>query len=90
MFLVVLSTAWWATSVKSADEQHSFNEAVDDIRWVIERRLILSSKPSASNIIQDTRPPKNTPEPMPIAPFLVCSEGKRQPRPSRRAREAYS
>ena len=49
MFLVVLSTVWWATSVKSVDEWKLFNEAVDDIRWVTERVLSLSSGPSTPN-----------------------------------------
>ena len=88
MFLVALSTAWWATSVKSVDEWKLFNEAVDNIRWVTECVLSLSSGPSTPN--QPPMLPQVAKKCLPIASASVHPEGKHQPKPTCWVREVSS
>ena len=87
MFLVVLSTAWWATSVKSTEEWHAFNDVVDDVWWVLKNILKLSPGPSSPNITQV--PPVNQ-QPAPIPPCYMHAQGEHQLKLSCQAREAYS
>ena len=88
LFLMVMSTTWWATSIKSTDtdKQGAFNEAVDDIRWVIEQVLKLS--PSNSDTTEDSPLLLVTPTPLPAVSWLVRPVDKCQSKPSRRMREA--
>ena len=88
LFLVVMSTAWWATSIKSTDtdEQGAFNEAVDDVRWVIKQVLKLS--PSNSNTTEDSLLLPVTPTPVPAISWLIHPVEKCQSKPSCQMREA--
>ena len=80
LFLAVLSTAWWAYSIKTEEEWVKFDEAVDDIDWVIAcvvgyLKVFLATKPSE-------RPPapKKTLKPKPSASYMTRETGKRQPK----------
>ena len=88
LFLVVMSTAWWAISIKSTntDEQGAFNEAVDNVQWVIKQVLKLS--PSNSDATEDSLSLPVTPTPVPAIFWLICPVDKHQSKPSRRMREA--
>ena len=81
MFIVVMSTTWWASSLKPTDDRHPFEEAVDDIRWVIKQ--ILKSLPASgtANTTHDTPPPADAQKSMPAAAkWSVRPGGKRQPK----------
>ena len=81
VFLLVMSTTWWAFALKSSDDRRVFDEAMDDLRWVIEKILRQPSTPAD--------PTQNrTPDPLqvanaPIATWMSRKEGKRRPKPSR-------
>jgi hypothetical protein len=87
LFLVVVSTAWWAFSIRSEEEWVEFDKAVDDIKWVIDQvtesyKVLQASKPPA--------PPAPAPsqKPQPEVPWMARATGKRQPKPSRKLLEA--
>lgn len=48
LFLVIMTTAWWATALRSDDQRHLFEAAVDDIHWVIEQQLQLPPIPQCA------------------------------------------
>ena len=85
MFIVVVSTTWWASSLESAEEWSAFNEAVDDVRWVLEQLLKLQqpalSTPDPPMLSKDTQKPVSKPN------WMARSSGKRQPKPSRKIME---
>ena len=89
LFLVVMSTTWWATSIQSADQRHLFNIAVDDIQWVIDQQLQRLPAPDAPAIEMDT---STTPEPdsSTVPSWLQRESSKRPSRPSRRLLESLS
>ena len=79
IFIVVMSTTWWASSIESPEDRRAFEEAVDDLRWVLEQLLRLHSTSNAP----DPPPPPAGPEILPSnAPWLVRPPGKRQSKPS--------
>lgn len=83
LFLVILSTAWWASSVQSTKDWAEFDEAVDDVQWVIEQAIDASKGlPAPASLV----PPNavQPPDPAPAQTWMARSEGKRQARPSRR------
>jgi len=86
LFLVVMSTAWWASSIQSAKDWVEFDEAVEDVQWVLDQ-LITSfetlpapAPPTRSDI------PK-VPVPAQGATWMARESGKCQPKPSRRLLE---
>jgi len=86
LFLVVMSTAWWASSIKSEGDWTVFDEAVDDIRWVIEQAIgVLQALPALAS----PTPPNTSDKPVtvPGAAWLSRQDGKRQAKPSRRLLE---
>jgi len=85
MFLVVMSTTWWASSIDSEEEQALFDEAMDDIHWVINQVV------GRFNTIQTPiPPPKPSNKTPPLqANWMTRADGKRQSRPSRRMLEAH-
>ena len=39
LFLIIMLTTWWVASITSEQDWAEFNEAVDDIHWVIDQIL---------------------------------------------------
>jgi len=39
IFLAIMATCWWARAVESAEDFSLFEEAVDDIHWVIQQLI---------------------------------------------------
>lgn len=77
LFLVVMSTTWWACSIQSEDDWGKFDEAVDDLHWVIGKAIAsyetLSPPPSL--------PPPTCQDPeAPNAAGTFRREGKREVR----------
>ena len=90
IFIVVMSTTWWAASLKPTDDQAIFDEAVDDVRWVIEQILepLEAPAPGATEAAKDPSPPQGVQEPTSKATWQTRGDGKRQSKPSRRLLEA--
>ena len=92
MFILVVSTTWWATSLKSAGDRGAFDEAVDDIRWVLEQ--LLESVPSPNTLNVPLSPPLTpTEKPVPTAAaatWQARSGGKRQSKPTRKLLESLA
>ena len=88
LFLVIVSTAWWASSIQSEADWVAFDEAVDDVRWVIDQVI------SALNALPAPAPPPpytqsdTSKEQLPGATWMARTSGKRQPKPSRRLLES--
>jgi len=80
IFLAIMATCWWAQAVKSAEEFALFEEAVDDIHWVIQEFVRTSSPPS---------PPDGPRSPVSASWTRTFSrgDGKRRVKPSQRARD---
>lgn len=88
MFLVVMSTTWWALALKSPSDRHTFDEAVDNIRWVIEQ--VLGEPPTPTNAVQDPAPaPLQVANPPKVA-WMARGEGIRKPKPSRALLESMN
>ena len=88
LFLVVMSTTWWAASLKSADHRRVFAEAVDDIRWVVEQQLansLISDTPAVGKNAHST--PKSDASTLPTW-LRREGDGKRVARPSHQLKEA--
>jgi len=92
LFVVIMSTTWWAASLKPADNRRPFDEAVDDVRWVIERMLESLSGSGTTGTIQGPSHPQDLQVPpspgnqVPTgltATWMAREGGKRQPKPSR-------
>jgi hypothetical protein len=81
MFLVIMSTTWWALSLKSANDQRIFGEAVDDIHWVVKQ--VLKQSFSTTNTTQDPSPEPSPTNAPPMVTWMTRTEGKRRPKPSR-------
>lgn len=81
LFLVVMSTCWWAASLKTTDDRLFFDQAVDDVRWVIEQQLQGRVATDAPPVHEDGL---NTPEcaPVPLLPYLQRKGEKRQVKPT--------
>jgi hypothetical protein len=89
LFLVVMSTTWWAASLKSADQRRLFEGAVDDIRWVIEQQLktpMVLDAPAVDGNSPDPSKPDSTTVPT----WLQRDGSKRSAKPSRRLLEALA
>jgi hypothetical protein len=81
IFLAIMATSWWARVVDSAEDLALFEEAVDDVHWVIQECIRNYSSPSTSN-----QPPPPT-----LGSWsrtFSRGDGKRTVKPSRRARDA--
>lgn len=92
IFIVVMSTTWWAACLKPTDNRVAFDEAVDDIRWVIGRILesLLSSAPGAMEAADNASPRQVAKKPTSTATWQARGDGKRQSKPSRKLLEALS
>ena len=94
LLLVVLSTAWWAFSIKSNEEWVIFDEAVDDVEWVIgqvtdsSKALEASTPAPAKPAPAKPAPSKKSQKPKSNVGWLVRPAGKRQPKPSRKLLES--
>src|ERR1700743_188298 len=88
LFLVVLSTAWWAYSVRSEKEWAEFDEAGEDVGWVIGQ--VIGSVKALQASRPDLRPaPSKTPQqPASSVAWMARETGKRQPKVSRKLLEA--
>ena len=80
LFLVVMSMSWWATSLETTDDRHSFKEAVDDVRWVIEQQLQSHTAPDVPPVDKDglNIPDRDS---VTVPNYLHREEGKRQVKP---------
>jgi len=90
LFLVVISNVWRASSIQSEDDWAKFNEAVEDIQWVISQVIdLLKALPAPMPLAPPTH--SNAPQksiPVPGATWMNRANGKRQPKPSLRLMEA--
>ena len=91
MFIVVMSTTWWAASLKPSDDRAAFDEAVEDIRWVIERvtEFLLLPGPGTTQVTRDPSPAQDPHNP-PTATWQAREEGKRRSKPSRKLMESLN
>ena len=88
IFLVIMTMCWWAKALESTDDFIQFEEAVDDIHWVINQFADAHSPPSASD---EPQPPPSASRPPPSASWphtFSRSDGKRAVKPSQRVRDA--
>ncbi|KAF9781857.1 hypothetical protein BJ322DRAFT_1010522 [Thelephora terrestris] len=93
LFLVVVSTTWWAFSIRSEEEWVEFDKAVDDIRWVIDQvmeshKALQASEPPAP--LAQPAPSQNPQKSKPEVTWMARATGKRQPKPSRKLLESRS
>ena len=83
LFLIIMSTTWWAASIMSEQDWAEFDKAVDDIHWVIDQILdSLQTLPAST--------PSETSQDIPSSPhigWMACTDRKRQPRPTARLLE---
>ena len=86
LFLIVMSTAWWASSVQSEEDRVKFDEAVEDVRWVIDQAIESHKALPAPVPPQHSDTPQES-VPAPGASWMSRADGKRQPKPSRRLLE---
>lgn len=74
LFLVIMSTAWWASSIQSEKDWDRFDQAVDDLTWVIGKGIqnyeTLPSPPPAPTVSEEPV--------ISCATGTVRAEGKRQ------------
>ena len=86
LFLVVVSTAWWASSIRSTKDWDEFDEVVKDVQWVIDQgaKLLKAISVPVSPVCSD---PPQDPAPAPGATWMAREDGKRRPKPSRRLLE---
>jgi hypothetical protein len=88
LFLIVLSTAWWAYSIRSEEEWVLFDEAANDVNWVISQVIsslkALKVPPCTAQL--DT--PGDPKEAAPNVSWMVRQTGKRQPKLSRKLQES--
>ena len=95
-----MATCWWAQAVASAEDFALFEEAIDDVHWVIQELICIGSLPLAPNKPQPAPLASNEPQQAPPAsdePNLVpsaswthtfsCVDGKRAVKPSQRVRD---
>lgn len=87
LFLVVMSTAWWAHSVQSEEDEAKLNEAVDDIDWVIHQVIGSLQSFKAPTPPKQPDSSKNPQNSKAGAPWMTRDSEKRQPRPSRKLLE---
>ena len=100
IFLAIMATCWWAQAVASAEDFLLFEEAIDDVHWVVQELIRISSLLSASDKPQLTPSASDNPQPAPspsdkLQPAPSSSwtrtfsrdDGKRAVRPSRRVRD---
>lgn len=77
LFLVVLSTAWWAYSIVSERDWVEFDEVVDDIQWVIDN--VLGSLKALPPPVLPV-PPKAPQKPKSSQGGVARADGKRKTR----------
>ena len=90
LFLVIISTALWASSIKSERDCVEFNEVVDDIQWVINKTIdSLKVLPAPAPPAPVPAPSDTSLKPGPALGTIWMSrgEGKRRPKPSHRLLE---
>ena len=92
IFIIVMSTTWWADSLKPTDPRGTFDEAMDDIRWVIERIIesLPAPAPGAVEAAENPSPAQGVQKPTSTATWQARGDGKRQSKPSRKLLEALN
>ena len=78
LFLVIMSTTWWAASIKSEDDWAEFDAAVDNVKWVVDR--ITEALPAHTP--SETPNTPNSPKPAALPNYLVRGAGKHQMKPT--------
>ena len=78
LFLVIMSTTWWAASIECEDDWVEFDAAVDDVKWLIDR--ITEALPA--RMPSETPDTPDTPEPVELPNYLVRGAGKRKTKPT--------
>jgi hypothetical protein len=79
-----MSTTWWAASIKSEKDWAEFDEAVDDIHWVIDQAIdFLKALPT----LAPPAPPETSQKPVSGIGWMARENGKRQLRPTARLLE---
>ena len=86
LFLVIMSTTWWAASVRSEKDWVEFDEAVEDIRWVIGQIQDWVNALPASTLSSSSETPQDLPSP-PKVTWMARPSGKRRPKPTARLLE---
>jgi len=81
VFLAIMAISWWAQAIVSAEDFVLFEEAVDDIHWVIQQLIHTHSSPSVS---EKPQPPMSKS----WASTFTRDNGKRAVKPSQRVRDA--
>jgi hypothetical protein len=88
LFLVILSTALWAYSIRSEEEWVLFDEAVNDVKWVIDQVIIslkaLQAPPPIARL-ETSRDPEGVKS---NVTWMVRDTSKRQPKLSRKLLES--
>ena len=62
IFLAIMATCWWAQAVVSAEDFILFEEAVDDVHWVVQELIRITSLQSASDELQQTASATDEPQ----------------------------
>ena len=88
LFLVVLSTAWWAYSVQSEKEWAKFDKEVEDVAWVIGQVIGSIKALQASQPNLQPTPSKTPQQPTSSVAWMAHRTGKHQPKASRKLLEA--
>ena len=57
-----MATCWWAQAVVSAEDFILFEEAVDDVHWVVQELIRITSLQSASDELQQTTSAADEPQ----------------------------
>jgi hypothetical protein len=89
LFLVVMSTAWWAYSIRSEKEWAGFDEAVDDVEWVIGQVISSLKALRKSTPPIQPAPPKKSQKPNSGVRWMDRDANKRQPKLSRKLLDAH-
>lgn len=92
LFTVVMSTTWWAASFTPTDHQGVFDEAVSDIRWVLEQIMdsLIALAPGVAEVVQNPTPPQGSQKPASMATWQARGDGKRQSKASRKLLESMN
>ena len=86
-----MSTAWWAASLQPTDDRGTFEEAVDDLRWVIEGILDPLPVPRTQGAPQSPTPLPGSGKPVSTAAtWQARRDGKRQSKPTRKLLESLN
>jgi hypothetical protein len=89
LFLVIISTAFWASSIESADDWADFDRAVDDVTWVISQIMdVIEKLPPVPQPAPPEAPKQQAPSKG--GKWMVRGAEKRVVKPSRKMKEVMS